>query len=105
MKAAVSYTGNRKRALRMGVHIVILRQFIGGNVLVTFSGQIMQAFSPGGTEYLRYTPLFVNGLQLISNFFAVSYITKILGRRPLFIFGTAALTLFDLALALVLYFS
>jgi hypothetical protein len=41
LQAAVSFTKNRKRALLMAIHIVLLRQFIGGNVLVTFSGQII----------------------------------------------------------------
>jgi hypothetical protein len=46
LKAAVSYTKNRKRALLMAVHVQTYRNFIGGNVLVTFSGQIISQFSP-----------------------------------------------------------
>jgi hypothetical protein len=99
LAAAVSYTKNRKRAMLMAIHIVVLRQFIGGNVLVTFSGQIVDAFNK--LEGF-WTPLVVNILQLIANFFAVSFITKKFGRRPLFLFGTLTLCLFNFALVAVL---
>ncbi len=43
-------------------------------------------------------------MQLIANFFAVFFITKIFGRRPLFLFGTFMLIILNFAIAISLYF-
>lgn len=98
--AAVSYTKNRKRALLMAIHITTFRQFIGGNVLVTFSGQIIEFFNPNA----KYTALIINCLQLVANSVSVFYICKVLGRRPMFLIGASSLTILNFAIAISLYF-
>lgn len=85
----------------MAIHVQTYRNFIGGNVLVTFSGQIISQFSPA---LGKYTALIINILQLIFNVISAFVITKKFGRRPLFLIGSLGLTIFDLALALVLLY-
>lgn len=101
LKAAVSYTKNRGRALLMAYHVQSYKNFIGANVLVTFSGQIISPFSP---ILGQYTALIINILQLICNTISTFVITKNFGRRPLFLIGSLGLTIFNIALAIVLVF-
>jgi len=101
MKTAVSYTKNRSRALLMAFHIQSYKNFIGGNVLVTFSGQIISQFAP---LLGQYTALIINLLQLIFNAISTFVITKKFGRRPLFLIGSLGLTIFDLVLGIFLIF-
>lgn len=83
----------------MALNIIVLRQFIGGNCLVTFSGQIIDVFNK---NLGSYTALVINIIQLIGNTIAVFFVTKVIGRRPLLLFGTAFLTIFNFAIAIVL---
>lgn len=85
----------------MAVHVQTYRNFIGGNVLVTFSGQIITPFSP---QLGKYTALIINILQLIFNTISTFIITKKFGRRPLFLIGALGLTLLNFVLAIVLVF-
>ena len=104
VNAAVSYTKNRKRALLMAIHIATFRQFIGGNVLVTFSTQIMEAFASPESD-ARYTGLIINCFQLFTNAVSLFTFSKTLGRRPLFLFGSIIATILNFGLALSLFFS
>jgi hypothetical protein len=101
--AAVSYTKNRKRALLMAVHITTFRQFIGGNVLVTFSGQIIGAF-PNMHSEAKYTALVINCMQLLTNAISLFTTSKTVGRRPLFLIGSVGLTIINFGIALALFF-
>jgi hypothetical protein len=101
--AAVSYTKNRKRALMMAIHICTFRQFIGGNVLVTFSGQIVAAF-PNLQKASVYTALVINCMQLVTNSISLFTISKMVGKRPIFLVGCIGLTLINFGLALSLFF-
>lgn len=101
IKNAVSYTKNRYRALLMAFHVQAYKNFIGGNVLVTFSGQIISHFAP---VLSQYTALIINILQLIFNAFSTFIITKKFGRRSLFLIGSMGLTILNIVLAIVLIF-
>lgn len=100
---AVSYTKNRKRALLFAIHVTTFRQFIGGNVLVTFSTQIMDAFANPDSD-VKYTGLIVNCLQLLTNGISLFTFSKTMGRRPLYLFGSIVCTIFNFGIALSLFF-
>jgi hypothetical protein len=104
ISAAVSYTKNRKRALIMAIHIATFRQFSGANVLVTFSTQIMEAFT-GPNSFARFTGLIINLIQLLANAISLFTFAKEMGRRTLFLFGAICLTIFNFGIALSLFFS
>lgn len=87
----------------MAIHITTFRQFVGGNALVTFSGQIVDKF-PGLTNAGGYTALVINCLQLLTNAISLFTFSKIVGRRPLFLIGAFSLTVFNFVIALALFF-
>ena len=87
----------------MAIHITTFRQFVGGNALVTFSGQIVDKF-PGLTNAGGYTALVINCLQLLTNAISLFTFSKIVGRRPLFLIGACSLTIFNFVIALALFF-
>lgn len=86
----------------MAMNVSLLRQMIGVNFLVVYSGQIMQ---PIDATVAIYTPLIINFIQLVGAFTAALYITSHFGRRAMLLFGSATLTLFNFALALAFYYS
>ncbi len=83
----------------MGIHVIILRQFIGANCIVTFSGQIIEPFAPTVSTYMA---LILNVIQLIFNILNILFIKA--GRRPLLLFGTASMSLICLGISLVLIY-
>jgi MFS family permease len=87
----------------MAIHITVYRQFIGANVLVTFSSQIVSIFFPGNS-IAAFTGLIVNCIQLLSNAVALFSFTRYFGRRPMFLFGSISVTIVNWALALALFF-
>ena len=101
--AAVSYTKNRKRALIMAIHMCTFRQFIGANVLVIYSGQIVGAF-PNMQKASNYTPLVINYLQLATNVISLFTLSRMVGKRPNFLVGCVGLTLLNFAIAISLLY-
>ncbi len=96
---------NKKRALRMAIHITTLRQLIGANVLVTFSGQIVAFFVKSKQHSIAdYTGLIVNCFQLFSNTITLFTITKMFGRRPIFVVGSIGVTTLNFGIAFSLLF-
>lgn len=87
----------------MAVHITTFRQFVGGNALVTFSGQIVDKF-PGLHNAGGYTALVINCLQLITNGISLFTFSKIVGRRPLLLTGSFGLTFLNFVIAFALLF-
>ncbi len=87
----------------MAIHICVFRQFIGANVLVTFSGQIISAF-PGLQGASKYTALVLNCMQLFSNAISLFTISKIVAKRPNLLVGCTGLTLLNFGIALTLLF-
>jgi len=84
----------------MGMHVIVLRQFSGGNCLVTFSGQIVSVFNKTEGDY---TPLLINLIQFVTDIIAAFVVTKIFGRRPLLIIGTALIMVANFIIGAVLY--
>lgn len=87
----------------MAIHVTTYRQFIGANVLVTFSTQIVEGFL-GTNSIATFTGLIVNCIQLLSNAVALFSLTKYFGRRPMILFGSIAVTLVNWGLAVSLFF-
>ncbi len=87
----------------MAIHITVYRQFIGANVLVTFSTQIVEGFF-GKDSVTVLTGLIVNCIQLFSNAVSVFTLTKYFGKRPMIIFGSITVTAVNWALAIALIF-
>jgi hypothetical protein len=96
------YPKKIKRALLMGLNFILIRQFIGGNTLVTFSGPIIAAFDPNAAEYV---PLVIDFIQFIFNAIAVLFLAKKFGRRPLGLFGVVSLTILNFIISLLLLFN
>ena len=83
----------------MGIHIVILRQFIGGNCLVTFSGQIIKQFNANLSTHMA---LILNSLQFATDLLSVLFITGRYGRKPILIVGTLGMAICSIVIALAL---
>jgi hypothetical protein len=96
----MDYTANKTRAFLLAIHICVLRQFIGGNVLVSFSNQIVETY----IQNARLTALFLNILQLISNASSLLYFSNRFGRRILELIGTFGLMILNFGIAIALLF-
>ena len=83
----------------MGIHVIILRQFIGATCIVTFAGQIIEPFAPSVATHMA---LFLNFIQLLFNILNILFIKA--GRKPLLLFGTASMSFFCIGIALVLIY-
>lgn len=88
----------------MATHITTFRQLIGANVLVTFSGQIVSVFIKGKNSIAEYTGLIVNCFQLFSNTLTLFTISKMFGRRPIFVIGCIGVTVLNFGIAFALLF-
>ena len=95
---------NRKRALWMAVHITTFRQFIGANVLVTFSTQIIEGFIKNPNSPVIYTSLIVNCVQLFGNALSPFTVSKLAGKKPAFLIGSIGCTFFNFGIAFGLLF-
>ena len=91
---------NRKRALLMAVHITTYRQFIGANVLVTFSTQIIEVFVKNPNSPVIYTSLIINCIQLAANGLSPFTVSKLNGRKPAYLAGSIGCTFFNFAIGI-----
>jgi hypothetical protein len=99
-----AYAENRRRALRLAIHITTFRQFVGANVLVTFSTQIVEVFYTNPDSPAIYTSLIVNMVQLLANVANIFVISQLFGKRPPFVFGAIGATIFNFGIAFALLF-
>jgi MFS family permease len=83
----------------MGLHVIILRQFIGATSIITFASQIISSFAPSIATYMA---LILNLVQFLSNLFTVVFVRA--GRRPILMTGTAGMALCSLGIGVVLIY-
>ena len=91
--------GQLQRAYWFAIHIVIMRQLVGGNCLITFAGQIIKHFNPGLAIHMAFI---LNTVQFFGNLFVVVVLTTHLGRRPILICGTLGMAFSSLVIAIAL---
>jgi MFS family permease len=89
--------GQLNRAYWMGIHICMLRQLIGGNCLITFSGQIIREFNAGLATQMA---LILNCIQFGADLFSVIFITGRFGRRRILIVGTLGMSIASIIIAM-----
>jgi hypothetical protein len=85
----------------VGIHITVIRHFIGGNTVISQGGVFMNYFDP---DLGYWTPLIINSVQLFFVIICVLWIQKFFGKRQLFLFSIPALALTCLTLATVMYY-
>lgn len=92
---------NMRRAMIMGVHLNIFRQFLGLNTLVSYAGTIVSQTNP---TIGPYTNFFVNGIELICTLIATFWVADRFGRRFLLMYSSVLFTLsnFMITLGLIL---
>lgn len=81
------------------MHIVIMRQLVGGNALITFAGQIIKHFDSALAIHMA---LILNSVQFLGNLFVVVFLTTHFGRRPILICGTLGMAFSALVIAVAL---
>ena len=83
----------------MGVHVVLIRQFMGPNCVTTFSRQIIAVFNAAIASFMS---LILNVVQLICNLLSVIFLVKRFGRRPIMLVGVGLMTLFSYGIGISL---
>ena len=81
-----------KRAMYMGIHLNIFKQFLGLNTLASYAGFIISASNP---TLGPYTNFMMNGVELIATIIASIWITDRFGRRFLIIYSVILFTIFN----------
>lgn len=85
----------------MGVHILLLRQFIGANCVTTFASQIIAAFNPQISVYMG---LILNLIQFLGDLLSVIFLAYKFGRRPILTSGIILMTIFSFGIAVTLIY-
>lgn len=88
-------------AYALGVHLCVIRHWIGGNAIITQGGLFIKTFNP---SLGRYTSLIINLVQFAFVIFGLIYLQKIMGKKPLFLLSIALLSFLDLGLAIGMIF-
>lgn len=83
-------------AYNLGVHLCVIRHFIGGNAIITQGGLFIKTLDPG---LGHYTSLIINVVQFAFIIIGLAYLQKIMGKKPLFLLSIGLLSLLDFALA------
>jgi len=85
----------------MGIHILLLRQFIGANCVTTFASQIIAAFN---LQISVYMGLMLNLIQFLGDLLSVLFLAYKFGRRPILTSGIILMTIFNFCIAVTLIF-
>jgi MFS family permease len=88
---------NMLRAMAMGVHLNIFRQFLGLNTLVSYAGIIVSKDSPAIGPYTNF---FVNGIELIATLIATFWVADRFGRRFLLMYSVTLFTICNFLIVL-----
>jgi hypothetical protein len=78
----------------MACHLCILRDFTGGNAVISQGGLFVKEY---GTGLGPYASLIINSVEFISVAFSVLYLQRRFGKRPLFLFSTFTLVILNFA--------
>ena len=85
----------------MGINLSILRNFIGGNVLLSQGGLFIKNLNKG---LGKWTSLIINSVQLLFILFGLFYVVSKMGKRPLFLLSVVILSFLCLALTVAMIF-
>jgi MFS family permease len=86
----------------LGIHLCVIRHWIGGNAIITQGGLFIKTLDAG---LGHYTSIIINSIQFIFIIICIVYIQKIAGKRPLFLISITCLSLLDIALAVAMIYS
>ena len=85
----------------MGINLSILRNFIGGNVLLSQGGLFIKNLNK---SLGKWTSLIINGVQFIFILIGLFYVVNQMGKRPLFLISVAVLSISCLALTVAMIY-
>lgn len=85
----------------LGVHLCIIRHFIGGNAIITQGGLFITTLNSG---LGHYTSLIINLVQLAFVIVGLVYLKSIMGKKPMFLLSLGLLSTLDLSLAVAMIF-
>ena len=85
----------------LGVHLCVVRHFIGGNAIITQGGLFITTLNAG---LGHYTSLIINLVQLAFVIVGLVYLKSIMGKKPMFLLSLGLLSTLDLSLAVAMIF-
>ncbi len=85
----------------LGVHLCVVRHFIGGNAIITQGGLFIKNLNSG---LGHYTSLIINLVQLAFVVLGLVYLKSIMGKKPMFLLSIAVLSILDISLAVAMIF-
>jgi Na+/melibiose symporter-like transporter len=88
-------------AFTLGVHLCVVRHWIGGNAIITQGGLFIKNFNP---ELGHYTSLIINSVQFVFVLIGLVFLQKLMGKKPLFLLSITLLSLINLGLAVGMIF-
>lgn len=97
----LDFDQKKSKAYCLGVHLAVIRNFIGANAVITQGGLVIKLFNKGlGT----YTSLIINLVQFGAVLFGLLYVQTIMGKKPMFLISIPALTILNIALSLAMLY-
>lgn len=98
----MKFSQKKNIAFYLGIHLSIIRHFIGGNAIISQGALFMSKFDVAlGT----YTSIIINGVQFLFIIFGLLYISKSTGKRSQFLVSVAVLGVLNIALAIGMIFN
>jgi hypothetical protein len=97
----LSFEEKRSKAFCLGIHLAVIRNFIGANALITQGGILIKMFNYGLGQYAS---LIVNIIQLAAVIFGLVYVQTILGKKQLFLISIPSLTLLNFGLVIAMIY-
>lgn len=94
-RTKLNFEDKRSKAFCLGVHLAVIRNFIGANALITQGGILIKMFNYGLGQW---SSLIVNLIQFAAVLFGLIYVQTILGKKQLFLISIPALTLLNFGL-------
>ena len=97
----LTYEQKKRIAYWVGVHLCVLRHFLGGNTIISQGGVFITYFN-SGLGY--YTPVIINSVEFLFVVVDVLWIQRTIGKRPLFLISISGLSVLNMAVAISMIF-
>ena len=100
-KPELTFQQKKRLAYWVGIHLCVLRHFLGGNAIISQGGVFITYFN---SRLGYYTPIIINSVMFVFVVANVIWIQKAFGKRQLFLFSMPCLCVINIAVAIAMIF-
>ena len=94
-KPKLTFEQKKSKTYCLGLHLAVIRNFIGANALITQGGVLITMYNHGLGQWVS---LIINLIQFVAVIFGLVYVQTIMGKKQLFLISIPTLTLINFGL-------